>query len=74
LTFPPAAVNITASIATEALLCRKGAYAYAWIDFINSFFVLIRLSYYDIMPRRTGDGIINLAEMSVFSLHWLNSE
>jgi hypothetical protein len=67
LTFPPAAVNITASIATEALLCRKGAYAYAWIDFINS-------SYYDIMPRRTGDGIINLAEMSVFSLHWLNSE
>jgi PhoPQ-activated pathogenicity-related protein len=29
--------------------------------------------YYDIMPRRTGDGIINLAEMSVFSLHWLET-
>ncbi len=29
--------------------------------------------YYDIMPRRTGDGIINLSEMSVFSLHWLES-
>ena len=27
--------------------------------------------YYDIMPRRTGDGVINLSEMSVFSLHWL---
>ncbi len=29
--------------------------------------------YYDIMPRRTGDGIINLAEASVFSLHWLEA-
>ena len=27
--------------------------------------------YYDVMPRRAGDGIINLAEMSIFSLHWL---
>jgi PhoPQ-activated pathogenicity-related protein len=31
-------------------------------------------AYYDVMPRRTGDGIINLAEMSVFSLHWLENE
>ena len=29
--------------------------------------------YYDIMPRRTGDGIINLAEVGVFSLHWLGA-
>jgi PhoPQ-activated pathogenicity-related protein len=28
-------------------------------------------SYYDLMPRRTGDGIINIDEMSVVSLHWL---
>jgi hypothetical protein len=27
--------------------------------------------YYDVMPRRTGDGVINLGEMSVFALHWL---
>lgn len=27
--------------------------------------------YYDMMPRRSGDGSINLAEMSIFSLHWL---
>lgn len=27
--------------------------------------------YYDIMPRRTGDGIIDLREVSVFGLHWL---
>lgn len=30
--------------------------------------------YYDMMPRRTGDGIINLAEMSIFSLHWLETQ
>jgi len=30
--------------------------------------------YYDIIPRRTGDGIINLDEMSAFSLHWLESQ
>lgn len=34
---------------------------------------LTEAPYYDIMPRRTGDGIINLAEMSVFSLHWLDN-
>jgi PhoPQ-activated pathogenicity-related protein len=28
--------------------------------------------YYDIMPRRTGDGILNLEELGVFSLHWLS--
>ncbi len=31
-------------------------------------------AYYDIMPRRTGDGIINLNDMSAFSLHWLNTD
>lgn len=30
--------------------------------------------YYDIMPRRTGDGIINLEELGVFSLHWLQAD
>lgn len=32
---------------------------------------LLNAPYYDVMPRRNGDGIINLGEMSVFSLHWL---
>jgi len=30
--------------------------------------------YYDVMPRRTGDGIINLAELSTFALHWLGGQ
>lgn len=30
--------------------------------------------YYDIIPRRTGDGVINLNEMAVFSLHWFGTE
>ena len=34
---------------------------------------LSQTPYYDVMPRRTGDGIINLQEMSVFSLHWLET-
>jgi PhoPQ-activated pathogenicity-related protein len=28
--------------------------------------------YYDIMPRRTGDGVVNLQEAGAFSLHWLS--
>ncbi len=35
---------------------------------------LAETPYYDIMPRRTGDGIINLQEMGLFSLHWLESD
>lgn len=27
--------------------------------------------YYDILPRRTGDGTINLADFTAFGLHWL---
>jgi len=30
--------------------------------------------YYDLMPRRTGDGIIDLAELSTFALHWLSDQ
>ncbi len=32
---------------------------------------LLDTSYYDIFPRRNGDGIIDLAEISILSLHWL---
>lgn len=35
---------------------------------------LLDTPYYDVIPRRTGDGVINLAEMSVFSLHWLGGD
>ncbi len=34
---------------------------------------LLPNSYYDIMPRRKGDGIVNLQDMSVLALHWLES-
>lgn len=27
--------------------------------------------YYDILPRRTGDGILNLDDFVAFGLHWL---
>jgi len=30
------------------------------------------IAYYDMMPRRTGDSIINLAELGLFALHWLD--
>lgn len=32
---------------------------------------LVDTPYYDIIPRRNGDGIINLADMTTLSLHWL---
>jgi PhoPQ-activated pathogenicity-related protein len=35
---------------------------------------LTATAYYDLMPRRNGDGIINLPELGVFSLHWLRAE
>lgn len=30
--------------------------------------------YYDILPRRSGDGILNLDDFSAFGLHWLTAE
>ena len=30
--------------------------------------------YRDIIPRRNGDGIINLNDYSVFALHWLTTQ
>ena len=30
--------------------------------------------YYDVTPRRNGDGIIDLAELSTLSLHWLGGQ
>ncbi|MCI0498583.1 MAG: PhoPQ-activated pathogenicity-related family protein [Planctomycetales bacterium] len=32
---------------------------------------LADVPYYDIIPRRTGDGILNLADFTAFGLHWL---
>jgi hypothetical protein len=30
--------------------------------------------YYDILPRRTGDGILNLADFAAFSLQWFEGQ
>jgi PhoPQ-activated pathogenicity-related protein len=32
------------------------------------------MAYYDMMPRRTGDNIINLAELGLFASHWLDTD
>ncbi len=29
--------------------------------------------YYDIIPRRTGDGLLDLNDFTAFSLHWLEN-